>query len=141
MADHTAINEAFQNLEFQFAEQAAEILKTVINMDTTVFYEGQDTADAANLAAFLAYLKARGIDDILGIDQDPKLADAIPEAVRDAITDRTPPSGLFSISATHVPFGSGRSTRRSVRPPWASTGCRSGSLPKARARAASPAAG
>ena len=51
MADHTAINEAFQNLEFQFAEQAAEILKTVINMDTTVFYEGQDTADAANLAA------------------------------------------------------------------------------------------
>ena len=32
---------------------------------------------------FLAYLKARGIDDILGIDQDPKLADAIPEAVRD----------------------------------------------------------
>lgn len=51
MADNTALNEALQNLEFQFAEQAGEILKTVINMDTTVFYEGQDTADAATLAA------------------------------------------------------------------------------------------
>lgn len=50
MADNTALNEALQNLEFTFAEQAGTILKTVINMDTTVFYEGQDIADAGLLA-------------------------------------------------------------------------------------------
>jgi len=50
MADNTALNEALQNLEFTFAEQTSTILKTVINMDTTVFYEGQDIADAGLLA-------------------------------------------------------------------------------------------
>ncbi len=54
MAELKPDDERFQQLEFQFAEKASEVLKTVINMETTVFYEGIGQAEEEALKSLEA---------------------------------------------------------------------------------------